>query len=169
MNRIEFEFKPIIPNSLAAPVILTIPHYKEKRGRNLLCIVDSGADITTIPMYIGIEMGINFSNTSIEMYEPWLEILEKINGGIDYDYSSFLKTLYDKNLCIPVTFNCACGKTTSSLLFPIEIEMGNQKFFTMVNWAKNDGPALLGRFGIFDKFKEVVFNKRERKGHFVLD
>jgi hypothetical protein len=169
MASIDFGFKPIIPDTLAAPTIEVAPFYKGVEGRHLICIVDTGADYTTLPIDIAMSMGISFSNPRPDMKEPWLEILAKVSSGGVCDYQSFLRTLYDNGMHIPSKMSCACGNEIDSVLFPIEIKIDDRKFFTMVNWTDANAPPLLGRFGILDQVKEAVFNKRELRGHFLLD
>lgn len=166
MNPVEFSFKSYPkPIDMPRPVIKATFTFNGKKD-DLVCIIDSGADFTVIPKWMGeIMFGIDFKKSlaSEEIIREYVSLEKK-------DILMFIdKMLKNNPKAIPSPTECACGKVTNGFLFPIFIKLGdNQEIPIMVQWTEaKDISPLLGRIGIFNHFSSVTFNKKQSNGQFL--
>ncbi|MFH1895345.1 MAG: hypothetical protein ABIJ74_02045 [archaeon] len=166
MQKIEFSFRPLTPKTLHRPCI-AVKFRNNNREDKLLCIVDSGADFTTIPIQAGFMLGINFNKSLAP--EKIIEEWRNLNQSDNKQLNDFIKKITEKKFAVPINIGCACGKGTNGFLYSVEVEIGNHKKNLPIFWINADINPLLGRTGFFDKAKEVVFNARQNKGHFLME
>lgn len=111
-------------------------------------------------------LGISFNERIApkEIIEEW----QNLNQSDRNKLNDFIKKISEKRFAIPVNIGCACGKGTNGFLYSAEVEIGNHKKNIPIFWIYAEINPLLGRTGVFDKAKEVVFNAKSNKGHFTL-
>lgn len=163
LKNINFTFKSS-GNSIPRPYV-NVKFKNEDREDSIACIVDSGADFSTLPMQFGAYMlGINFTGkiAPAEIKLEW----QKLDQSDNKKLSKFIEKITEKKFSVPIDIGYACGKGASGFLYPIEVEINSFKQIVPIFWINADVIPLIGRVGIFDQAKEVVFNAKENKGYF---
>ncbi len=169
MTIISFNFKAFQPSMMPQPVIRAIFEF-DGQCFDSVCLIDSGADFCTLPKFF-LESNLNIvleeRIAPAEIKKEWQD-LDKSNKE---EYDKFVAKLIKKSLAIPATYGCSCGRlpAPSGYFFPVKIKLGSFSNNIMVLWTDNkDIQGLLGRKGIFDEVKQVVFNKKEMRGFFEI-
>ncbi len=156
---IEIPFRQFRPDNFPAPLIeATFSNGNQKIP--VLCLVDSGADFTTMPQSLGILLGINFERIApYEIRKKWEE-LDKNNPK---ELKKLVEEITGKKYALPTSFGCACGNTTQAKYYPatIELKEGFKKEI-LVLWSPQNTTPLLGRIGFFDKMKEIIFKDEQK-------
>lgn len=166
MTKIKFEFKPFpTPSDIPRPVIRAT-FFNGNLTTNQIAIIDSGADFCFVPISYGkIDLKINFDKIAPRVTRDRWKNIDK--GGKEYE--EFIQELYNSKLVIPDEFGCACGRNNIKGFFaPVHLKIENIKLFVMVFFCKNESHTLIGRIGIFDRFKYVIFDKKNFKGYFEI-
>ena len=120
-------------------------------SRSFRCLLDSGADLITLPM-----------SASKDVYGINLEEME----------DSFLKRISDTLNAEIKTTECICGHQLPSIQLPAQFQViGSDypKIWAMINWVKSDyGKEVMpvaGRKSFFSFFKVII---EESKKEFTL-
>ncbi len=152
----EFYFKQFRPDTFPLPLAFPVFSIGAKRIE-LPCILDSGADFTTIPMSIGRDvLGIDFNKIApYEIRKKW----DNLNRQNEKQLNELIQEIIGKKHAIPTSYECACGRTTSGFYYPAEIQIEEFKKEILVLWTPSDVISILGRIGIFDKIEELTFKK----------
>lgn len=152
---IEIPFKSFRAGGFPVPVATPVFSIGAQKIQ-VNCIVDSGADFTTIPMSIGHALGINFTKLAPkELSKKW----EDLNGSDSAQMNILMKEIVEKRVAVPTTYECACGNITAAFYYPVNFELGELKKELIVLWTPHAVPPLLGRIGIFDSITELCFKK----------
>jgi hypothetical protein len=163
--KIEFYFKNCRQTGCLQPII-DVKLSLDDKQQWLVCIIDSGADLCTFPHSIFL----NFSGEDISSFKSVQEVqrewvsLDKNNHA---EMQKFLNRLIENKWTVPISIQCACNANTPAYLYPITIEIDHFKELVPVLWIQKDVSPLLGRTGIFNRFDEVIFDMKNKKGYFV--
>ncbi|MBU2099866.1 hypothetical protein KKG83_05425 [Candidatus Micrarchaeota archaeon] len=152
----EIDFKQFQPKGFPLPLIM--PTFSSgKKQITLPSIVDSGADFCTISMSIGKDaLGIDFTRIApYEVRKEW----ENLDKGKTKQVNEMIDKIIKEKHVIPTFYECACGKLTKAFYYPVTIAFGRFKKEILVLWTPAEMQSLLGRTGIFDAVKELVFKK----------
>jgi len=113
------------------------PYIGVEFGNNLPlidCLLDSGADFSTLPASIGRKAGIDFSDE-----DPLSDPPKQISGKI----------------------KCKCYQVSKGIVVP---DLKNEQIFIRPIWIdSNEASAVLGRVDFFKQFKEVSFYEGKKK------
>jgi len=164
--KIPFTFKPfnqlnILPKSEAFFKV------GETQVR-FMCLVDSGADFCTLPFPLAREsfnIDLKDKIAPNELRKEYKE-MDKSNKK---ELNNFIKRFLRKDCSLPIEIVCACGNTTIGYLYPAEIQIGKfeNKIPLLFLGNERKGIVLIGRFGVFDYFDEVVFKAKTDLGYFI--
>jgi len=123
------------------------------------CVIDSGADYCTFPIATGMMLGINFNKVAPKEVRQQWGVINKMSSE---RFNELIEDAIKNKYVIPTCFRCACGTDTEAFYYPITIEI-EKKFReeVLAVWNTKNTPALLGRFGAFNKIKKITFKKGE--------
>lgn len=164
--KIDFYFKSHRPKHV--PIPIANAKFKHQNNESLIpCLIDSGADFCTVPIEIGkFMLNIDFENklAPYEIRREW----QDIDKSDSKKFNGLVEKIIENQYAIPNSIECACGKGSSGYYCPVQIEIGVFKKQVLVFWINSNVIPLIGRIGVFDQMKKVVFDTKKQKGQFYL-
>lgn len=158
MCRLEIPFKRFTPDGHSVPTI-TVRLTNGKETTSVQYVIDSGADYCTFPIATGKMLGIDFKKVASKEVRGQWSVVSKMSSE---RFNELIEDAIENKYVIPTSFKCACGKDTDAFYYPITVEIEKKfKEEVLAVWNTKNTPALLGRFGVFNKIKKITFEKGE--------